>query len=205
MVLSLSCRAGFALFAQYRPVSLDWWMLGAHGGEVSSSRHHIPSQLAEEICDIYLVVPKLLIFHFTASFNCYLGFTFKWKLTLLSISRVSYSHDSNEVRVPPILLCARQDEMKENSSVCNAMLWVISSLIRLCMSDGNKTGNQACKWADIDDWLLPKSGYTVGEILPAAVWSQATNPWLFSSKLKHTATLQCTIYIWPPLFGQTSF
>lgn len=130
MVLSLSCSAVFALFAHYSPVSEDWWMLGAHGGEVSSSQHHIPSQLREEICVIYLVVPKLFIFYFTALLKCYLGFTFKWKLALLSISPVSYSHDSNEVRlsycVPDKTKCKK---ILQSARLCCEWLAILSNLV----------------------------------------------------------------------------
>lgn len=76
----------------------------------SSSQHHIPSQLTEEICVIYLVVQKLFIFYFTVSLKYCLEFTFKWELTLFSISPVSYSHDYKKVRVAPILLCIRHEE-----------------------------------------------------------------------------------------------
>lgn len=54
---------------------------------------------------------KTFIFDFTASFKCYLGFTFEWELTRLSLSPVSFSHDFNEVRVAPTLLWARQDKI----------------------------------------------------------------------------------------------
>lgn len=54
---------------------------------------------------------NFFIFYFTASLKCYLDFAFKWELILLSITPVSYLHNSKEVRVAPILLCARQDEM----------------------------------------------------------------------------------------------
>lgn len=202
MVLSLSCSAVFALFAHCRPVSMDWWMLRAHGGQVSGSQQRIASQLAEEICVICLVVPKLFIFYFTASLKCYLGFTFKWELTLLSISPVSYSHDS--MRSEWLLSYCVPDKTKfwRKFSVCNAMLWVISCLIKLGMLDGNETGSQACIRAGSDFCQGGEAGFLpAGETLPAAVCSQATNSWLFSSKLKHTATLQCTIYIYPPLFG----
>lgn len=74
---------------------------------LSSSKHRVPPQFVEEICIIYLVVPKLFVFCFTASLKCYLGSTYEHNLTLLSISPVSYLHTSTEVNVVPILCWAR--------------------------------------------------------------------------------------------------
>lgn len=76
-----------------------------------SSKHCISSQFLEEIYIIYLVVPKLLIFCFTASLKCYLGSTCKHNLSLLSISPVSHLHNSTEIRLVPILYCARWGKM----------------------------------------------------------------------------------------------